>query len=118
MSGLFEGYWIESPPFDADDGRALAAELFGVDGASSELGSHQDRNFLITTDSGHRSVLKIANPHFGRESLEMQNAAMHHLAQAGLAVATPLPLSTADGAEIATVTRDGVEYDVRMTTWV
>jgi 4-aminobutyrate aminotransferase-like enzyme/Ser/Thr protein kinase RdoA (MazF antagonist) len=118
MSGLFEGYRIESPPFDQADGRELAAQLFGREGDAVELGSHQDRNFLITAAGGERSVLKIANPHFGRASLEMQNAAMHHLAGAALDFATPMPIPATDGCEIATVTRGGTSYDVRMTSWV
>ena len=118
MSGLFEGYRIESPPFDETDGRELAAELFGREGDAVELGSHQDRNFLITTPAGERTVLKIANPHFGRASLEMQNAAMRHLAGSGLSFATPVPVLATDGSEIATATRGGTSYDVRMTSWV
>ncbi|HYW28483.1 MAG TPA: aminotransferase [Gaiellales bacterium] len=116
--GLFEGYAIESPPFGEQDGRRLAAELFGLDGTSVELGSHQDRNFLITTDDGRRAVLKIANPHFGRGSLEMQNAAMRHVAAAGLPYATPVPLDALDGRDIVEVDNGGSRYDVRMTSWV
>ena len=118
MSGLFEGYAIESPPFGEEDGRRLAADLFGLDGTSTELGSHQDRNFLIVTADGRRGVLKIANPHFGRPSLEMQNAAMHHLAAARLPFATPAPIPALDGREIVEAERGRDVYDVRMTTWV
>ena len=118
MSGLFEGYQIVSPPFDEADGRRLAEELFGRRGDAAELGSHQDRNFLITGADGGRSVLKIANPHFGHDSLEMQNAAMHHLAAAGLPFATPVPIPSLQGSEIVPVDRDGETYDVRMTSWV
>ena len=118
MSGLFEGYQIVSPPFDEADGRRLAEELFGRSGDPIELGSHQDRNFLITGADGGRSVLKIANPHFGHDSLEMQNAAMHHLAAAGLPFATPVPIPSLQGGEIVPVDRDGETYDVRMTSWV
>jgi 4-aminobutyrate aminotransferase-like enzyme/Ser/Thr protein kinase RdoA (MazF antagonist) len=116
--GLFEGYAIESPPFGEEDGRRLAAELFGLDGTSAELGSHQDRNFLITTGEGRRAVLKIANPHFGRGSLEMQNAAMRHVAAAGLSYETPVPLEAVDGRDIVEVDNGGAHYDVRMTSWV
>jgi 4-aminobutyrate aminotransferase-like enzyme/Ser/Thr protein kinase RdoA (MazF antagonist) len=116
--GLFEGYELHAPPFDDRDGRALAGELFGHDGDPVELGSHQDRNFLITAADGSRAVLKIANPHFGRTSLEMQNAAMRHVRRAGLAYETPLPVKARSGTEIETVTRDGQAYDVRMVTFV
>jgi 4-aminobutyrate aminotransferase-like enzyme/Ser/Thr protein kinase RdoA (MazF antagonist) len=118
VSGLFEGYRIASPPFGEEDGRRLAAELFGMEGDPVELGSHQDRNFLITAADGRRAVLKVANPHFGRGSLEMQNAGMHHLAGTALPFATPLPLAAGDGREIVEVTRDGERFDVRMTSWV
>ena len=118
MSGLFEGYAIESPPFGPEDGRRLAAELFGLDGESVELGSHQDRNFLITADDGRRGVLKVANPHFGRDSLEMQNAAMRHLAAADLSFATPVPIEAAAGGDIVEVEHAGGRYDVRMTSWL
>jgi Ser/Thr protein kinase RdoA (MazF antagonist) len=118
VSGLFEGYQIASPPFDEADGRRLAEELFGRRGAATELGSHQDRNFLITGADGSRAVLKIANPHFGHDSLEMQNAAMHHIAAAGLPFATPVPIPSIQGGEIAPVDSDGETYDVRMISWV
>jgi 4-aminobutyrate aminotransferase-like enzyme/Ser/Thr protein kinase RdoA (MazF antagonist) len=117
-AGLFDGYRILAPPFDAADGRRLARELFGVDGESQELGSHQDRNFRIDRGNGRSVVLKIANPHFGRPSLEMQNAAMVELAGAGLPFDTPEPVAALDGRLIAQTERDGVEYDVRMVGYL
>ncbi|MDX6590954.1 MAG: hypothetical protein QOJ13_150 [Gaiellales bacterium] len=117
-AGLFDGYRILAPPFGAEDGRRLARELFGVDGESTELGSHQDRNFRIVPADGDAVVLKIANPHFGRPSLEMQNAAMGYLAGAGLPFATPRPVPSLDGRLIVPVERDGLEYDVRMVGYL
>ena len=46
------------------------------------LGSHQDQNFLLD-DGARQTVLKIANTVFTEAELEMQNAAMLHLAAAG-----------------------------------
>jgi 4-aminobutyrate aminotransferase-like enzyme/Ser/Thr protein kinase RdoA (MazF antagonist) len=117
-AGLFDGYRILAPPFDPDGGRRLGRELFGVDGDSTELGSHQDRNFKIVTADGRAVVLKVANPHFGRPSLEMQNAAMEYLAGAGLPFATPRPVPSLDGRLIVPVERDGLEYDVRMVGYL
>ena len=118
MSGLFEGYEILAPPFRPDDGRELARELFGVEGEPIELGSHQDRNFRITAPDGRRSVLKIANPHFGLGSLEMQNAAMMHAAAAGLPFQTPRPLPALDGSLIVAVDRGGETYHVRLVSYI
>ncbi|HVG88450.1 MAG: aminotransferase [Gaiellales bacterium] len=114
----FDDYELHSPPFTAADGRTLAERLYGRGGEAVELGSHQDRNFLIIGGDGARAVLKIGNPHFGRPSLEMQNAAMHHLATAALPFETPLPLASLAGAEIEAVDRDGVVYDVRLVTYI
>jgi 4-aminobutyrate aminotransferase-like enzyme/Ser/Thr protein kinase RdoA (MazF antagonist) len=118
VSGLFEGYEILAPPFEADDGRKLAIELFGLAGEPLELGSHQDRNFRITAGDGRRAVLKIANPHFGRESLEMQNAAMLHVAAAGLPFGTPRPMPALDGGLIVAVDRGGETYHVRLVSYL
>jgi len=118
MSGLFEGYEITAPPFGPQDGSELALELFGLVGEPLELGSHQDRNFRITADDGRRAVLKIANPHFGLPSLEMQNAAMIHVAAAGPPFGTPQPLAALDGSLIVAVERGGVTYHVRMVSYL
>jgi len=118
MSGLFEGYEILAPPFGPGDGRELAHELFGLAGEPLELGSHQDRNFRITAPDGRRAVLKIANPHFGLGSLEMQNAAMIHAAAAGLPFRTPRPLPALDGSLIVAVDRGGETYHVRLVSYV
>ncbi len=118
MSGPFEGYRILAPPFGPADGRELARALFGVDGEPSELGSHQDRNFRIAAVDGRRVVLKIANPHFGLDSLEMQNAAMLHVAERAVPFQTPLPLPALDGGLISSVQRDGQEYHVRLVSYL
>jgi len=60
VSGLFEGYQIVSPPFDEADGRRLAEELFGRRGEAAELGSHQDRNFLITGADGRPPGMSLS----------------------------------------------------------
>ncbi len=116
-AGLFEDYEIHAPPFSAEDGQRLAAELFGVEGKPVELGSHQDRNYRITTPGGRRTVLKIANPHFGRGSLELQNDAMAWVS-GRVPFETPQVVAALDGSAIATVDRDGVAYDVRMVEYL
>ncbi len=100
MSRSFEGYAIVAPRFGARDAREVALEHFGLAGDAAELASHQDRNFLITTSDGRRAVLKVANPSFGRAALELQNAAMTHVAAPAPASASrpPCPFPRATGA--------------------
>jgi 4-aminobutyrate aminotransferase-like enzyme/Ser/Thr protein kinase RdoA (MazF antagonist) len=115
-AGSFQRYAILAPPFAAEDARRVAAECYGIRGEVVELASYQDRNFLITAPDGGRAVLKVANPHFGRPSLELQNAAMAHVAGAGLPFATPVCLPALDGREIISVELAGAGRDVRLVS--
>jgi len=108
---------LHSPPFDAADVERLAGPWFDAVEGVVDLGSHQDRNFLLRT-SRDAYVLKVANPSFGRPALELQNAAMAHLSRAGFALRTPQAVATRDGERIVVVERGGERYDVRVVTYV
>ena len=116
--GPFEEFALVAPQLSLEDARLIAGELFAAEGDVAELASHQDRNFLVTTGDGRQMVLKIANPHFGRAALELQNAAMAHVTGARLAFETPRPLASRDGSLIVAVERDGRRYDVRLLTYL
>jgi 4-aminobutyrate aminotransferase-like enzyme/Ser/Thr protein kinase RdoA (MazF antagonist) len=117
-SGSFAGYAIVAPPFGPAAARRVAAESYGLTGEAVELGSFQDRNFLLTAADGSRAVLKVANPHFGRPALELQNAAMAHVARAGLPFATPVCTPARSGDEIVAVEHAGAVWDVRLVSYV
>ena len=116
MSVSFAGHELHSPRFELEDARAIARDRFGIDGAVSELGSHQDQNVLVDTGSA-RYVLKIANPVFAEAELDLQNRAMVHLAER-MSVGIPLPCPALDGSEIIAVERGGATYLVRLVTFV
>ena len=116
MSVSFAGHELHSPRFGLEEARELARELFAVEGAASELGSHQDQNVLIAGPSG-RFVLKIANAAFGEAELDLQNRAMVHLAER-LPIEVPQPCPARDGREIVAVERDGVTYLLRLVTFI
>ena len=116
MSVSFAGHELHSPRFALEEARELARELFAVEGAASELGSHQDQNVLIAGPSG-RFVLKIANAAFGEAELDLQNRAMVHLAER-LPIEVPQPCPARDGREIVAVERDGVTYLLRLVTFI
>ena len=116
MSVSFAGHELHSPRFALEEARELARELFAVEGAASELGSHQDQNVLIDGPSG-RFVLKIANAAFGEAELDLQNRAMVHLAER-LPIEVPQPCPARDGREIVAVERDGVTYLLRLVTFI
>ena len=105
---------LPNPEFGAADAQAIAREHWGLEATADEVGSTQDQNFRIRCADGCQFVLKIANPAWRRSELELQNAAMHHVAARRPGFALPVPVAAADGAEIVRV--DG--HDVRLVDWV
>jgi 4-aminobutyrate aminotransferase-like enzyme/Ser/Thr protein kinase RdoA (MazF antagonist) len=93
----------------------LARDSFGVTGAVTELGSHQDRNFRIETDTAI-FVLKVSNPAIATVELEAQNAALAHLG--GLGLDLPAAVAGIDGKRIERITVDGQNLDLRLLTYV
>ena len=80
---MTEPFWGETPPatpVSPEEAAALARELFGIDGSARPLGSNQETNLRIDGADGRRYVLKVANPAFGYEVLDLQNKADEYLA--------------------------------------
>jgi 4-aminobutyrate aminotransferase-like enzyme/Ser/Thr protein kinase RdoA (MazF antagonist) len=69
-----------APRFSPARAEALAREHFGLAARAEGLPSERDLNFLLTTAEGSRFVLKLANRSEDPAVLELQNAAMLHLA--------------------------------------
>ncbi|MGK0721689.1 aminotransferase [Leucobacter sp. W1478] len=79
------------PAVTEADAERIARELYGLSAVASELGSNQDRNFLLEEADGSRSVLRIDNPIFGDAARDGQHAALEAYRAAGVAVASVLP---------------------------
>jgi 4-aminobutyrate aminotransferase-like enzyme/Ser/Thr protein kinase RdoA (MazF antagonist) len=111
-ANAFTGHELRVPRLTAQQATAIAADVFGVHGEARELGSQQDQNFRIVT-AEERFVLRISNPAFATEELDLQNRAMEHVAaRCGKVVSVPLPSRT--GAQIVRVQ----EHDVRLVTYL
>lgn len=71
---------LEAPPprFSADEVATIAAALFGLEGAATDLGSERDQTFLID-DGAEGGVLKISN--LGEEApvLELETEGILHI---------------------------------------
>ena len=78
-----------SPPrFTAGEAAEIAAELFGVHGSASELGSERDQAFLLE-DGGAGRVLKVSNSGEDTATLDFEEAVIAHVA----AVDPDLPMA-------------------------
>lgn len=78
------------PNVTKEDAARIALECYGIVVTASELGSNQDRNFLLTEPDGTRSVLRVDNPVFRDEAREAQHAAIDAYIAAGVPVARVL----------------------------
>lgn len=105
------------PDVSPELARAVAAEHFGMDGPVRELGSQQDRNFVVDAPSG-RFVLKIANPAFSDEELDAQDAAMAHLERGGHDFVVPRLQPALDGDSVVRFEASGRVLRARLLTFL
>lgn len=117
------------PELSAADAARIAAEAFGLVAVATPLGSHQDRNFLLTVsaasaDAGagagaHRAadarmLLKVANPGTSPVELECQSAAAERIAQVAPDVRVPRSRRGDTGATAMAVEHDGEQLHARV----
>ncbi|HYN57010.1 MAG TPA: aminotransferase [Motilibacterales bacterium] len=106
----------EAPVLDCGDAQRIVTGLWGLpEPRARDLGSHQDRNFLITTARA-RFVLKVANTAIPDDSLDAQNAAM--LALADLPMRTPRPVASIHGNLREVADLEGVGHSARLLTYL
>lgn len=79
------------PEVSEADAAAIARQCYGLEAAATELGSNQDRNFVLTEPGGARSVLRVDNPVFDDAARDGQHAALDAYRAAGVSVAAVLP---------------------------
>lgn len=115
----FLGHEHRRPDVDAAEAARLLGVAFGRSGRLTELGSHQDRNYLVETAGGERFVFKVARQGIGRGELEAENAAILHAAAAGLPFELPMPQPALDGSLVTrAVTAGGEAHDLRLVAWI
>ncbi|HEX8592736.1 MAG TPA: aminotransferase [Pseudomonas sp.] len=107
---------LPCPHISTERASQLLDQHYGLSGALKELGSQQDRNFLL--DSGQRRyVLKICHGAYSPAELHAQHAALEHLA-AHSAVPVPGVVQTVEGEQLLTLEIDGQSVHVRLLDFV
>lgn len=105
------------PNFTTDSAIEFAHNIYGIETDARLLPSERDQNLLLTTDSGKRFVLKIANGLENRQFLEAQNEAMDHVSNASSLCQKVLP--TLSGETIAEMNSPaGTTHFVRLVTYL
>jgi 4-aminobutyrate aminotransferase-like enzyme/Ser/Thr protein kinase RdoA (MazF antagonist) len=110
----------QAPAFTTADALTIA-HIFGVSGELRPLPGEHDQNFLLTSDGGERYVLKLSHAEERREILDLQNAALAHLAKCAPSLTLPRPCPTigGEGSLIASIiSPDGATHYARLLTYV
>ncbi len=97
----------------------MAREIYGLGAEARPLPSERDQNFALQTAAGEKFVLKIAKSDEARGVLELQNAALKHVALHAPSLALQRLIATSPGEDIATIMgAQGQSYFLRLMTWL
>ncbi|WP_092407135.1 aminotransferase [Pseudomonas sp. NFACC02] len=108
---------LPCPEISMNDAAELLSTLYGLAGSLKELGSHQDRNFLVDGGDGRRYVLKICHGDYATAELDAQHAALRHLGgQSNVRV--PGVMSALNGQDLLSVEVDGHPVHVRLLEFI
>src|SRR5437773_2894092 len=104
-----------SPRLDLETATLLAERIYALRAAATPLPSERDQNFLLTTKTGRKFVLKIANALEERALLEAQNQVMTYLSTR--LTFCPRVVPTVSGAQMEqVVVPGGSSHFVRLIT--
>lgn len=87
------------PRFELVQIKTLVQELYGMSGDYKELLSEHDLTWMITTDSGEKSILKVSNIKEPEGVVDMQVKAMAHINQRDPGIPIPEMILTISGKE-------------------
>ena len=102
-----------APAFTLEDAGRLGRAAFGIDGPIERMGGERDQNFHVKDvgGDGHDYVLKIANAAEHPMALELQCAALSHLARHASGLKVPSVRLTTDGSSWTEVeAADGTKH--------
>ncbi|RRV03919.1 aminotransferase [Pseudomonas sp. v388] len=107
---------LPCPDIGEDQARNVLRHHYGLSGVLKELGSQQDRNFLLDTGE-RRYVLKVCHGDYSTLEIEAQHAALQHLAShAGVRV--PHVIGSISGEQLLSLNLDGEAVHVRVLEFI
>jgi 4-aminobutyrate aminotransferase-like enzyme/Ser/Thr protein kinase RdoA (MazF antagonist) len=108
---------LPCPEISMNDAAELLSTHYGLAGSLKELGSHQDRNFLLDGGDGRRYVLKICHGDYATSELDAQHAALRHLGSQSN-VRVPDVMSALNGKDLLSVDVGGHAVHVRLLEFI
>ncbi|GII94630.1 aminotransferase class III-fold pyridoxal phosphate-dependent enzyme [Sinosporangium siamense] len=107
-----------SSPDQIADAAEIAHRLYGLHGRVRPLPGESDRNFQVVGADGERYVLKLHAPGVDPAELDLQDAALLHLAAQPDPPSAPRSVATLDGRSRATVDWSDGPRIARVLTWM
>ena len=108
-----------APTFSGEAAARAAHQLFGVRGRAEALVSERDQNFCVIASEHDRYVLKIANRAEDPAVLDLQRAALAHIAEYSPELRVPRVVTSPDGSWCGQVPdADGVIHRVWMLSYL
>jgi len=101
------------------DAERLARDLYGLAATARRLPSEYDDNFRLVSEDGGESVLKVMHPERARSFVDLQCAALKHLAARAESPPLPRVRHTISGEAVAeTVAADGTRRLAWMVSYL
>jgi len=95
------------PALAHDDVAELLAARWGISGELVDAGGDRDQNLFVTAAEGPSFFVKVGQPGEDPGVLDMQLAALRHVAQHDPGIGVPEVISTADGDPMYALPADG-----------
>jgi 4-aminobutyrate aminotransferase-like enzyme/Ser/Thr protein kinase RdoA (MazF antagonist) len=108
---------LPCPDISLEQAAELLATHYGLAGSLKELGSHQDRNFLLDCGDERRFVLKICHVDYATVELDAQHAALRHLGSQS-AVRVPGVKPTSKGQDVLSIQVGGHPVHARLLEFI
>ncbi|HEX7197244.1 MAG TPA: phosphotransferase [Candidatus Limnocylindria bacterium] len=102
------------PALTLAQAEALARATFGVEATARPLVSERDQNFRLTDAHGEAWVLKVSNAAEDRGVVEMEVAAIEHIAAVDPELPVPIARPALSGDPIGTASIGGATHLVRL----
>ena len=110
---------MEQAIFTIEDASRIALKLYGLRASAHPLPGEYDYNFHLKTAAGSEFVMKIAPATEQRDTLDMQNRALEHLAAHDPSLLLQKVCATSTGETMATITdASNREHFVRVLTYL
>ena len=109
---------FDPPTLTDDEVGSIAAERYGLAGATQRLRGERSHNTLFTTDDGGQFVLKIASPSEPHATIDFHAKALVHLERHAPRLPVARMVQSLDGELVPVIDVGGQRHSMRLVTYL